>query len=132
MNPYSFSENLLAALKKLKLLLEKQRTPYMLIGGIAVALWGEPRATQDIDIVVLIPKDRAFDFLEEAMSLCSMRSSGLTNQRYSPPIFFLFLRLKAILWYFVSGIIKSIIKKKSFRQINLSRLAFRRSQISLS
>lgn len=66
MNPYSFSENLLVALKKLKLLLEKQRTPYMLIGGIAVALWGEPRATQDIDIVVLISKDRAFDFLEEA------------------------------------------------------------------
>ena len=66
MNPYSFSENLLAALKKLKSLLEKQRTPYMLIGGIAVALWGEPRATQDIDIVVLISKDRAFDFLEEA------------------------------------------------------------------
>ncbi|MQY59440.1 MAG: hypothetical protein GH144_07535 [Clostridia bacterium] len=38
----------------------------MLIGGIAVALWGEPRATQDIDIVVLISKDRAFDFLKEA------------------------------------------------------------------
>jgi hypothetical protein len=38
----------------------------MLIGEIAVALWGEPRATQDIDIVVLISKDRAFDFLKEA------------------------------------------------------------------
>ncbi len=37
----------------------------MLIGEIAVALWGEPRATQDIDIVVLISKDRAFDFLKE-------------------------------------------------------------------
>jgi len=66
MNPYSFSENLLVALKKLKLLLEKQKISYMLIGGIAVALWGEPRATQDIDIVVLISKDRAFHFLKEA------------------------------------------------------------------
>ena len=66
MSPYSFSENLLGALKKLKLLLEKQKTPYMLIGGIAVALWGEPRATQDIDVVVLISKDRVFDFLKEA------------------------------------------------------------------
>ena len=37
----------------------------MLIGGIAVALWGEPRATQDIDIVVLISRDRVFDFLKE-------------------------------------------------------------------
>lgn len=66
MNPYSFSENLLVALKKLKSLLEKQKISYMLIGGIAVALWGEPRATQDIDIVVLISKDRVFDFLKEA------------------------------------------------------------------
>ena len=41
--------------------MEKQKT-----GGIAVALWGEPRATQDIDIVVLISKDRVFDFLKEA------------------------------------------------------------------
>jgi len=38
----------------------------MLIGGIALALWVEPRATQDIDKVVLIPKDRGIDFLEEA------------------------------------------------------------------
>lgn len=37
----------------------------MLIGGIAVALWSEPRATQDIDIVVLIFKNRAFDFLRK-------------------------------------------------------------------
>ena len=66
MNPYSFSENLLVALKRLRLLLEKQKISYMLIGGIAVALWGEPRATQDIDIVVLVSEDRAFDFLKEA------------------------------------------------------------------
>ena len=38
----------------------------MLIGGIAVALWGEPGTTRDIDMVVLISKDRAFDFLTEA------------------------------------------------------------------
>ncbi len=66
MSPYSFSENMLGVLKKLKLLLGREKVPYMLIGGIAVALWGEPRATQDIDIVVLISKDRVFDFLKEA------------------------------------------------------------------
>ena len=68
MSTYSFSENMLGVLKKLKLLLKKEKVPYMLIGGIAVALWGEPRATQDIDIdiVVLMGKNRVFGFLKEA------------------------------------------------------------------
>ncbi len=66
MNPYSFSENLLVAFKKLKLLLEKQKISYMLIGGIAVFLWGEPRAIQNMDIVALISKNRAFNFPKEA------------------------------------------------------------------
>ena len=49
----------------IKLLLEKQKISYVLIGGITVALWGEPRATQDIDIVVLISNDKIFDFLKK-------------------------------------------------------------------
>ncbi len=59
-------ENLTQSKKKLKLLLEKQKICYMLIGRIAVALWDEPGATRDIDIVVLISKNRAFDFSKEA------------------------------------------------------------------
>lgn len=33
-------------------LLEREQVPYMLIGGLAVLVWGEPRATIDIDVTV--------------------------------------------------------------------------------
>ncbi|MBI3011280.1 MAG: nucleotidyltransferase [Candidatus Omnitrophica bacterium] len=34
--------------------LEERRVPYMLIGGIANLVWGEPRATLDVDASVLV------------------------------------------------------------------------------
>ena len=34
--------------------LEEQRVPYMLIGGIANLVWGEPRATLDVDASILV------------------------------------------------------------------------------
>ena len=35
--------------------LEGGGIPYMVIGGLANAVWGEPRATLDIDITVWLP-----------------------------------------------------------------------------
>ncbi len=35
---------------------EKQRVPFIVIGGMAVSSWVKPRATDDLDIVVRIPK----------------------------------------------------------------------------
>lgn len=32
--------------------LEKHQIPYMIIGGLANAVWGEPRATLDIDVTI--------------------------------------------------------------------------------
>ncbi len=32
---------------------------YAVIGGVAVAVWGEPRLTQDIDVKVLLGRDEA-------------------------------------------------------------------------
>lgn len=32
--------------------LEADRVPYALVGGLAVAVWGAPRATKDIDLLV--------------------------------------------------------------------------------
>lgn len=29
--------------------------PYVIIGGLAVQHWGEPRATRDVDITVMVP-----------------------------------------------------------------------------
>ena len=37
--------------------LEARRIPYMLIGGIANLVWGEPRATLDVDVSVLVEED---------------------------------------------------------------------------
>ena len=39
-----------AALVEVASLLEEFALPYMVIGGLAVALWGEPRATIDVDL----------------------------------------------------------------------------------
>ena len=34
--------------------LEERRVPYMIIGGIANLVWGEPRSTLDVDVAVLV------------------------------------------------------------------------------
>ncbi|MEW6046177.1 MAG: nucleotidyltransferase [Bacillota bacterium] len=42
--------------------------PYVVIGGLAVQLWGEPRATHDVDMTVLLPGGAAERrFLEECV-----------------------------------------------------------------
>ena len=41
-----------AALVLLARLLAKHQIPYMIIGGLANAVWGEPRATLDIDVTI--------------------------------------------------------------------------------
>ena len=37
--------------------LDAHRVPYMLIGGIANLVWGEPRATLDVDVSVLVEEE---------------------------------------------------------------------------
>lgn len=39
------------ALASVTLVFEERRVPYALIGGLAVAAWGAPRATEDIDVL---------------------------------------------------------------------------------
>lgn len=45
-------------LKKIGPCLDKHRIPYMVIGGQAVLLYGEPRLTKDIDITLGVGLDR--------------------------------------------------------------------------
>lgn len=45
-------------------LLEKSQVPYMIIGGLANAVWGNPRATIDIDVAVWVPDERITDVLK--------------------------------------------------------------------
>lgn len=50
-------------LKKIIPLLENLGIDYMLTGGLAVSMWGRPRSTADIDIVLEIqPKDKKIIF----------------------------------------------------------------------
>ena len=39
---------------------------YLLYGGLAAALWGEPRYTEDVDFVLFLPERHAYKFLREA------------------------------------------------------------------
>ena len=38
--------------------LDRQGIPYMVIGGFAVTIWGEPRVTRDLDVTVSVAADR--------------------------------------------------------------------------
>lgn len=46
-----------AALVEVTSLLDLLQLPYMLIGGLAVAAWGEPRTTLDIDVSIWIESE---------------------------------------------------------------------------
>jgi len=50
--------NLTKALEALQNWLKDQEIPFMVIGGVANLIWGEPRLTQDIDITIKIPEER--------------------------------------------------------------------------
>jgi predicted nucleotidyltransferase len=39
---------------------------YLLYGGLAAALWGEPRYTEDVDFVLFVAERHAYKFLREA------------------------------------------------------------------
>ena len=50
--------------KELLQLLNSKKLEYLIIGGYAVALYGHPRATVDIDIWIAISKDNAQKIVE--------------------------------------------------------------------
>jgi len=57
---------LIQSLKEVCLFLDNIRMDYILIGGLAVSIWGEPRATVDIDFLISLKTDD-FDFLTEKL-----------------------------------------------------------------
>ena len=46
------------ALSDLSNVLKHQKVPYMIIGGLANAIWGHPRATLDIDVTIWVLDDQ--------------------------------------------------------------------------
>ncbi|MBN1102386.1 MAG: nucleotidyl transferase AbiEii/AbiGii toxin family protein [Deltaproteobacteria bacterium] len=59
-------------LEKIALSLDEAKIPYMVIGGQAVLLHGEPRLTRDIDITLGIAAER-LDLLLPVVSACGLR-----------------------------------------------------------
>ncbi len=56
-------------LSRIGLCLKKRNIPYMIIGGQAVLLYGEPRLTRDIDITLGVNTDRIKELLEVVQEL---------------------------------------------------------------
>ncbi len=51
------------ALNDLSIVLKRQNVPYMIIGGLANAIWGHPRATLDIDVTIWVLDDQIHKLL---------------------------------------------------------------------
>lgn len=49
--------NIAALLQRIVPCFQRQRVPYVLIGAWALAAWGRPRATNDLDFLVLVNED---------------------------------------------------------------------------
>jgi hypothetical protein len=54
---------------RLAVALEAKRIPFMLIGGQAVLLHGEPRLTQDVDVTIGVGPDQIRDLLDVCAAL---------------------------------------------------------------
>ncbi len=49
--------------------------PYVVIGGLAVQYWGEPRATHDVDVTVLVPAGGEQEFIRRCVERFAPRIS---------------------------------------------------------
>jgi len=58
-------KGLLGALRDIQTFLLESGIPYMVIGGIGNLVWGEPRATLDIDITVSVPGREVKGFIRQ-------------------------------------------------------------------
>ena len=56
-------------IKKTARQLDRQKIPYMIIGGQAVLVYGRPRLTRDIDITLGLRPENVSDILEIAENL---------------------------------------------------------------
>ena len=57
--------SLIKVYKKIVKFLNEEGVPYMIIGGFAAGILGEPRATVDIDIDIMVRKSEAIELLKK-------------------------------------------------------------------
>ena len=58
---------------ELHVFLIQRDVPYVIIGGLAVRQWGEPRFTQDVDVTAMFPLDDPVPLLRELAAHFSSR-----------------------------------------------------------
>jgi hypothetical protein len=52
-------ESLVRSIRRLQQRLQEADIPSVVIGGVAIALWGEPRVTRDVDLKILLGRHEA-------------------------------------------------------------------------
>ena len=50
-------------LKKVAKILQNLKIPYLVTGGVAVVVWGRPRYTADIDLIIELKKNKVKEFV---------------------------------------------------------------------
>jgi hypothetical protein len=48
--------------------LSQASVPYLIIGGLAVATVGQPRATGDVDVIAYVPTEKAIALIDAAVA----------------------------------------------------------------
>jgi len=56
-------------LLKIAKILENLKIPYIVTGGFAATVWGKPRYTADIDIVIELPLEELSEFIKNLLSI---------------------------------------------------------------
>lgn len=71
------------ALKHITKIFNDFHIPYALIGAYAVAVWGVPRATHDIDFIADIPNDKMQEIIKTIQS-CGLKTEVNTGDSDDP------------------------------------------------
>lgn len=74
------------ALRRVIKFLEEYKIPYMVIGGLAVSIWGEPRLTHDADFKVSIDMP-LIEFHKLVLEHFQERPTSIPQPKRSPHIF---------------------------------------------
>jgi hypothetical protein len=67
----TLEDNIAALLQRIVLCFQRERVPYVLIGAWALVAWGRPRATNDLDFLVLV-NDSDVDPLSRRLTQAGM------------------------------------------------------------
>lgn len=65
--------NPLRAAAEIGRFLEERGIPYMIIGGLALQHWGEPRLTRDVDLTILVDPDQMPELVQDILKAFSPR-----------------------------------------------------------